>query len=161
MNGAGDGDAASMLALAGIEATPLRLAVAETLAGADHPLAAGDILAQVRQRQRVNKVTLYRILSLFVDRGLAGRHSLGDRAFRYCLGARFSRRPHCHLRCVRCGRTLCLPAGEGLVNLAALKTAGMDLQVVGVEVRIDGVCPDCGRSAPAGPASVDAWHGKT
>jgi Fe2+ or Zn2+ uptake regulation protein len=160
MGDTGRGDAATLLALAGIGPTTLRLAVAEALAAADQPLADGDILARVRHGHRVNKVTLYRILDLFVDKGLAGRHSLGDRAFRYCLGSRFSRHPHCHLRCVRCGRTMCLPAGEGLMDLSALGE-GMGMRVVGVEVRIDGVCAACGEEDAAGAASVDAVGGKT
>jgi Fe2+ or Zn2+ uptake regulation protein len=159
MAGCGPDETAAMLARAGIEPTPLRLAVAEVLARADQALAAADILAAVRRRQPANKVTLYRILDLFVDRGLAGRHSLGERAFRYCLGARFSRRPHCHAHCVRCGRTLCLPVGEGLVDLSVLGPA-LAMDVTGVEVRIDGVCAACG--AKAGPgATVDAGRGKT
>lgn len=146
---------AAMLTLAGIEPTLLRLAVAETLARAGQALAAADILDRVRRTHRVNKVTLYRILDLFVARGVAGRHNMGERAFRYCLGSRFSRQPHCHARCVRCGRTLCLPAGDGLVDLSALG-ASLPLDVTGVEVRIDGVCARC-----AAAGAVDAGRTKT
>jgi Fur family transcriptional regulator, ferric uptake regulator len=150
----------AVLATAGIEPTPLRLAVVEVLARADQALAAADILERVRRRHRANKVTLYRILDLFVDRGLAGRHSLGERAFRYCLGTRFSRHPHCHVHCVRCGRTLCLPVGEGLVDLSVLGAA-LPMDVTGVEVRIDGVCPACYGTAVLGTPAVDADRRKT
>lgn len=150
---------ADALARAGIEATPLRLLVVGVLKQAGQALAAGDILDRVRRHHRANKVTLYRILDLFVARGLASRHSSGDRAFRYCLGSRFSSQPHCHVHCVRCGRTRCLPVGEGLVDLAALGP-GLAMDVTGVEVRIDGVCAACGRVGPALAGAVDACHGK-
>jgi len=143
-----DRDARTLLQRADIDPTPLRLLVAHTLAHGEEPLTAAVILDRVRQHHGANKVTLYRILDLFVDKGLAGRHSAGDRALRYCLGPRFSNRPHCHAYCVRCGRMECLPAAEGLVDVAALGPA-LAMDVVGVEVRIDGVCADCRRDAAA------------
>ncbi|WP_052303462.1 Fur family transcriptional regulator [Solidesulfovibrio fructosivorans] len=161
---AGEGNqtsAAAMLTRAGIELTPLRLCVADVLSGEGQALPAADILARVRERHRANKVTLYRILDLFVEKGLAFRHSSGDRAFRYCLGPRFSSRAHCHAYCVRCGRMECLPAPETLVDVAALGER-MAMDVVGVEVRIDGVCAACRKAAGEGGETdgpVDAGPG--
>ena len=51
-----------MLDRAGIEATPLRLAVVRAMAGQEGAMAAGDILALVRRDRPANRVTLYRIL---------------------------------------------------------------------------------------------------
>lgn len=137
-------DMAAVLAGVGLEPTAVRLAVLRVLASEDRAFPAADILAAVRRSMSVNKVTLYRILDLYVEKGLANRHSCGDRAFRYCLGPLFSGRPHGHAYCVRCGRMECLPDSEGLVDVAALgRRLGMD--VVGVEVRIDGVCAACRR----------------
>jgi Fe2+ or Zn2+ uptake regulation protein len=138
--------AADLLARAAIEPTPLRLLVASLLAGEGRALPAVDILDRLRRQHRANKVTLYRILDLFVEKGLAQRHSSGDRALRYCLGPRFSNQPHCHAYCVRCGRMECLPAAEGLVDLSALGLS-LAMDVEGVEVRIDGVCQACRRGA--------------
>ena len=39
-------------------------------------------MAAVRSQMLINKVTLYRILDLLVDRGLVKRLLAGDRAFR-------------------------------------------------------------------------------
>lgn len=142
MNEAARTRAEGLLTGVDIEPTPLRLLVVWVLDQAGQALAAADILDRVRRHHRANKVTLYRILDLFVEKGLAGRHSSGDRAFRYCLGAHHSSRPHCHVHCVRCGRTRCLPVGEELLNLAALAPE-LAMEVTGVEVRIDGVCAAC------------------
>ena len=149
----------AMLAQAGIEPTPLRLLVAEVLDRAGGALAVADILDRVRRCHAANRVTLYRILDLFVDRGLASRHSAGERALRYCLGARFSRRPHCHAHCLRCGRIICLPVAEGLVNLDALGPQ-LAMEVRGVELRIDGVCATCAAAASPRGGAVDARRGK-
>ncbi len=149
---------AAMLEEAGVEPTAVRLAVARVLAGGEHALPAGDILRKVREAMPVNKVTLYRILDLFVRQGLASRHSSGDRAFRYCLGPRFSGRAHGHAYCLRCGRMECLPATGDLVDITALgRSLAMD--VIGVEVRIDGICAACRRVAGAGGEGVAAEDG--
>lgn len=142
-------DMARLLAEAGAEPTPVRLAVARVLAGGDRAMPAADILARVREAMSVNKVTLYRILDLFVRQGLANRHSSGDRAFRYCLGPRLSGRAHGHAYCLRCGRMECLPAGSDLLDVVALGRS-LDMDVLGVEVRIDGVCAACRRAAGEG-----------
>lgn len=133
---------ARMLARAGIEATPLRLAVVGVMAGAGRALPAGDILALVRRLRPANRVTLYRILDLLVEKGLARRHSAGDRAQRYCLEPGSPGPPHGHAYCVRCGAMQCLPQGAGLADLAALGQ-GLAMDVLSVEVRIDGVCAAC------------------
>lgn len=152
--------AEAMLGRAGIDPTPLRLAVARVLVREGRALPAGDILALVRDAQPANKVTLYRILDLFVDKGLVRRHSSGDRAWRYCLAPRFADRPHCHAYCVRCGRMDCLPAADGLVDVAALGP-GLAMEVMAVEVRIDGVCAACRRQSRCGGAVVDAGPGNS
>ncbi|EKO38684.1 MAG: Fe2+/Zn2+ uptake regulation protein [Solidesulfovibrio magneticus str. Maddingley MBC34] len=152
---------ARMLARAGIEATPLRLAVVGAMAGAGRALPAGDILALVRRLRPANRVTLYRILDLLVEKGLVRRHSAGDRAQRYCLEPGTAAAPHGHAYCVRCGAMQCLPQGAGLADLAALGQ-GLAMDVLSVEVRIDGVCAACQALAdrPAS-AAVDGDPGNS
>jgi len=159
-NGPDPVDAGSMLARAGIDPTPLRLAVVQVLSREGGALPAGDILALVRGQQTANKVTLYRILDLFVEKGLVRRHSSGDRAQRYCLEPGFAGRPHCHAYCVRCGRMECLPAAEGVVDVAALGPA-LGMEVTAVEVRIDGVCAACRCKSSAEGRVVDAGSGNS
>lgn len=158
-------DLAETLARAGVEPTAARLAVGRALFREDRAFPAADLLRAVRAEMPVNKVTLYRILDLFVEHGLANRHSCGDRAFRYCPGPRFSGRAHGHAYCVRCGRMECLPATGQLVDVEALGRS-LSMEVVGVEVRIDGICAACRARArregrPEDPeAVVDAGPGK-
>lgn len=160
MDAASKANAEAMLARAGIDPTPLRLSVVRVLAREGRALPVGDILSLVLGQHRANKVTLYRILDLFVEKGLARRHSAGDRALRYCLEPGFAGRPHCHAYCVRCGRMECLPAAEGVVDMAALGPA-LAMDVVAVEVRIDGVCAACRRKLPPPGPAVDAGAGNS
>ena len=152
--------AEAVLQRAGIDPTPLRLAVIRVLARQGQALPAGDILALVQGQHRANKVTLYRILDLFVEKGLARRHSSGDRALRYCLEPGSAGRPHCHAYCLRCGRMECLPSVAGVVDMAALGPA-LAMEVVAVEVRIDGVCAACRRKPAAPETPVDAGSGNS
>lgn len=156
--------AEEMLARAGIDATPVRLAVVRVLAREGRALPAGDILALVLAEHSANKVTVYRTLDLFVEKGLARRHSSGDRALRYCLEPGYAGRPHGHAHCLRCGRMECLPPAEGLVDVSALGPA-LAMEVVAVEVRIDGVCAACRRKSIASGAApgepVDAGTGNS
>ena len=57
------------LALEGLRATPVRLAVLEILGEAPRALRAQEILETIRARRRVNKVTVYRILEDFTPPG--------------------------------------------------------------------------------------------
>ena len=150
--------AVAALQRVGIEPTPLRLLAVHVMLRENRALAASDILARVRRQHPANKVTLYRILDLFVEKGLANRHSSGDRALRYCLGAQAATAPHCHAYCVRCGRMECLPAAAEILDVAALGPA-LAMEVMAVEVRIDGVCAACRQAAAEPAAMIDAGNG--
>ena len=147
---------AALLALAGIEATPLRLLVAEVLDQAGGALAAADILTRVRRRHDLNKVTLYRTLDLFVERGLVLRHSSGDRAFRYCLGGKRSGAAHCHAYCRLCGRMQCVSA-TGIASRLDGIPQDLLADVENVEIRLDGVCERCRKAMTV--RHVDATRG--
>src|SRR4030065_91256 len=67
------------LALEGLRATPVRLALLEILGEATRALRAQEILELIRTRRRVNKVTVYRILEDFTRRGMVRKLSLEGR----------------------------------------------------------------------------------
>ncbi|RPI10502.1 MAG: hypothetical protein EHM65_08050, partial [Acidobacteriales bacterium] len=55
---------------AGIAGTPQRLAVLKILQNAAQPLSVGVIREKLETKTRINKVTVYRIISLFKKQGL-------------------------------------------------------------------------------------------
>ena len=131
-----------MLECHGLDPTPLRQAVLRSIGEAPRPLTAAEILTMVQDRISINKVTLYRILDLLVDKGLSKRLSAGDRAFRYGIGESHLHPDHPHFVCSRCGVMECL--GPDL-----LPGRFKDLQIEGkrliknVEVRFEGICESC------------------
>ena len=132
------------LKAAGLDATPNRLRVLDALADSQSALSAQDILKQVRAVQGMNKVTLYRILDLLVERGVAWRHSAGDRTFRYCLSPNGGHRVHCHFFCRVCGGMQCLSLPVVPEDLMKLEHS-LPVKVEDVEIRLDGLCEVCRR----------------
>ena len=91
----------------------------------------------------INRVTVYRILDLLVDHGLLERISTGGRAFYYGLAPSDHHPSHPHFYCKSCGQMDCL-------NPESLRVDMEDFirtfpgQIDKVEVRIDGICKNCG-----------------
>ena len=146
--------AARMLEAGGVQPTKLRMAVLASLLQNPGPAPAQDILDAVRASHSINKVTLYRILDLLVEQGLALRHSAGERSFRYCA---LPQEPHdhgaclhCHFHCTRCGAMQCLDSHDLPLDRARL-LQDVPLHVNSVEIRLDGVCAECEKSVPDTP----------
>jgi len=138
-------DAKKLLREAGLPMTPNRGLVLESISSSDRPLRAREILEEVRATHAMNKVTLYRILDLLVDKNVIFRHSSGDRAFRYCLTASGNRASHCHFYCKRCGGMECLSSQNIPIDFNALRES-FPMRVEDVEIRLDGICDACQRS---------------
>jgi Fur family transcriptional regulator, ferric uptake regulator len=155
-----------LLETAGLEPTPLRVAVLTRLLESERPLQALDVLAAVRGTHSMNKVTLYRILDLLVRHGLALRHSSGERAFRYCAITPHAETPvsvskppphrlvHCHFHCTTCGGMRCIDSRNVPLDCQALLDAVRvePSHVDAVEIRLDGTCPECADKAVEQPA---------
>jgi len=131
-------DAPDILARGGLAATAKRALVVQALAAAPGPQTPQELLSLLGAR--LNRVTLYRILDLLVEHGLATRHNAGERAFRYCL--RQGAAGHAHFTCSRCGHTECLDSHALDAGLAEL-VSGLPLRVDTAEIRFGGVCRDC------------------
>jgi Fur family ferric uptake transcriptional regulator len=84
---------------------------------------------------RMNRVTLYRILDLLVERGVAARHNAGERSFRYCLGRGVH--GHSHFHCNRCGQTQCLDSRLLEPGLSRI-LSGLPMRVEMAEVTLGG-----------------------
>jgi Fur family ferric uptake transcriptional regulator len=133
---------ADMLEGHGLYPTPLREVVLRSIGEVSRPLAAVEIRAAVRHEMSINKVTLYRILDLLVDRGLVKRLSAGDRAFRYGMGETRHHPDHPHFLCSRCGLMECLEPDMLPAGIKKFQTKGKRI-IKHVDVRFEGVCEKC------------------
>jgi Fur family ferric uptake transcriptional regulator len=135
-------DYISILESHGLASTPNRLRVLEIIGNSSYPLSAQDIFETLSRTQGINKVTVYRILDLFVERKMAERLSADDRSFRYGLAPNDNHRRHPHFYCTHCGNMECLNPESLDLNMDSLKRTFPGL-IEKVEVRIDGICKNC------------------
>ena len=108
-------DYEGLLEHSGLGHTVNRLRVLEIIGNRSHPLSAQEIVEELNETQEVNRVTVYRILELLVEKRLVERISAGDRSFRYGLAPNANHQPHSHFYCLECGEMECL--GPDQINL--------------------------------------------
>ena len=136
-----------LLASADLETTANRLGVLEVVGNNHFPLSAADIYATLERRSSINRVTVYRILDLLVERGVIERISTGGRAFYYGLAPNDHHQPHPHFYCTSCGQMDCLdPESLSVASDPLEKT--FPGRIEKVEVRVDGTCKNCLKQTP-------------
>ena len=94
---------------AGLQKTAQRLAVLDILTRAEEPLTAGDVFQQLSGVQKVNRVTVYRILSSYTARGII-REFESKRGIHYYERVAPGTLPHPHFNCRSCGAMICITA---------------------------------------------------
>jgi Fur family ferric uptake transcriptional regulator len=135
-------DYESLLTAVRLRTTENRLLVLTVIGGNHYPLSANDIYQTLARNNPINRVTVYRILDILVDKGLIERLSSGGRAFYYGLAPNRHHRPHAHFYCTRCGQMECLNPDSLTTDTSVLGkifTGRIDK----VEIRVDGVCKNC------------------
>lgn len=132
-----------LLSDAKLNATDNRMRVIEIIGNNSFPLSAKDIFSTLDRSSSINRVTVYRILDLLVDHGVVDRLSTGGRAFYYGLAPNSHHQSHPHFYCMNCGQMDCLSSESLTVDLEAFKKT-FPGHIEKVEVRIDGICKNCG-----------------
>lgn len=124
-----------------VRATPLRLAVLEVLGSANQAFRAKDILALIQKQRRVNKVTVYRILEDFCQRGLVRKVPAEGKAVLYELACEHHP-PHPHFQCHACGEVECLEPVP-LERVWDEIKGPLGHRADRLEIRVAGVCRRC------------------
>jgi len=119
-----------------------RVRVLEVIGGNSSPLSAQDIYATLNRSSAINRVTVYRILEMLVDKGLVERLSGGGRSLVYGLAPNENHPAHPHFHCKSCGALQCLQPGSLKVDLRGIERSFAG-EIQGVEVRVDGICRNC------------------
>jgi Fe2+ or Zn2+ uptake regulation protein len=134
--------ATDLLEESGLRKTARRRAVLAVLEGAGCALPVQEIMYRLPSERRMNRVTLYRILDLLVEKELAVRSCDAEGVHRFCLGESGGAGACCHFQCRLCGRSECLPLNDSQLIKSPLLGAAHG-KVESVEVRLDGVCEAC------------------
>jgi Fur family ferric uptake transcriptional regulator len=104
-----DLNAEDTLKRAGLQKTAQRMAVLNILTRAEQPLTAGDVFLRLPGEQKVNRVTVYRILSSYTRKGII-REFESKRGIHYYEKAWPQTPPHPHFNCRGCGMMICMTA---------------------------------------------------
>ncbi len=132
---------AETLQRAGITRTPQRLAVLQILQSASQPLSINLIRGQLKAKTRINKVTVYRTMSLFKRKGIVRDVSPSGGAV-YFEMATSDYPVHPHFSCKNCGVLNCLTPLT-FSQAHQLTAARDDCRIDHIEINISGLCNGC------------------
>lgn len=125
----------------GLEPTPKRVRILEVIGNNPSPIRAQDIYTAVRRTAEINRVTVYRILDLLVDKGLAVRLG-GGRSLSYGIAPNENHPAHPHFHCRNCGMLQCLQPGSLKVDVEDYRRSFAG-EIREVEVLVEGICSAC------------------
>ena len=121
--------------------TSSRKKILELFLSANGALSHADI--ERKAGEKFDRVTVYRTLQSFLERGVVHTIPTTDNSIRYALckndcGEGHHRDNHVHFRCVECGTTLCLDS-------VAIPSVGLPGGYTSstVEVIVSGTCKRC------------------
>lgn len=128
-----------------LKVTPVRLQVLNVLVHSDVALSHSDITDRIGD-ESIDKVTLYRTLNTFNEKGLIHKVATEDRNWLYAIMLETNQIPvsehdHVHFICDSCEKIFCFPMSpQAPSGLAVLKDG---FKVTEQEVRLHGTCPSC------------------
>jgi Fur family ferric uptake transcriptional regulator len=131
------------LRASGLRVTASRIAVLRSLHRDAAPRAHGEIAEELAP-EGWDRATVYRILTDFVEAGLARRSDLGDHVWRFeriRAETKHETAAHPHFLCNECGHVTCLP--DESVRVAPARGAPKALRKKGLEIQLRGVCDRC------------------
>lgn len=136
---------AEFLGRKGLRATPQRELILDEFLQQERHISAEELYDIVKQRDRtIGQATVYRVLKLLCEAGLAREVDFGDGTMRY--EHEFGHEHHDHLVCTVCGKTLEVvdPAIETLQKALAERHG---FRLSNHEMYLYGTCQQCQGSA--------------
>jgi len=128
-----------------LKATSIRLRVLELLTGSSVAMSHARISDLLDHS--IDKVTLYRTLNSFVEKGLAHKVATEDRNWLYAIYDDHDHNHddgshnHGHFICDECEKIYCFPVDENLLSVNRQNLHGFEIKQH--EIRLHGRCPVC------------------
>lgn len=125
-----------------VELTPHRKIVFRILTSAKKALTPKDILKEIHRKAPMDKVTLYRILDLFVKKRIIRRITGFQGFIHYEINCEEHYPLHPHFVCRDCGDIECLNDLDlsGIRNTIKRKRR---IQKEDIDLKLEGVCAKC------------------
>jgi len=128
-----------------LKVTPVRMQVLEALIRSDVALSHADITEALGD-ENLDKVTLYRTLSVFTEKGLVHKVATEDRNWLYAILMEgplelAAEHAHAHFVCDACEKIFCFPLGTQAND--GVNSIREGFIVREKEIRLHGLCPTC------------------
>lgn len=125
-----------------LRSTPNRQTILHLFLRKDHALSHADIEKEIADA--LDRVTVYRTLKTFLNRGLIHKVLDDEGSLKYALcnsdcSVAEHHHDHVHFKCVKCGQTNCLDVDVPQIRLPR------DYKPDEINVLIQGVCAYCNR----------------
>ena len=137
-----------LLEKGGIELTTHRQRVVKVIAASSKALTPKVILNEIHRSSSMDKVTLYRILDLFVAKGIVRRIASPHGQMHYEIICEDHRPLHSHFVCRECGGVECLEDWP-LKELKAQIKKHRKWQDNEIDLKLEGVCAGCKKDIDA------------
>lgn len=131
-----------LLEKGGIELTTHRKHVFDVIAASSKALTPKVILTKIHVNHAMDKVTLYRILDLFVSKKIARRIASQQGQVFYEIVCEDHRPLHSHFICRECGDVECLEELPVKDLRAKLRSHGR-WQDNDIDLKLEGTCIEC------------------
>lgn len=134
-------DALYILQKAGLSKTPQRIAVLNILMNTVAPVNINNMKQALEKKTRIDRVTIYRILSLFKKQAII-REITSTGGANYFELATIEKPVHPHFLCRNCAALSCL---EPLTFSQASQwlSPDKDYSIEHIEINISGLCANC------------------
>jgi Fe2+ or Zn2+ uptake regulation protein len=136
-----DADALQQLRKSGLSKTPQRIAVLNILINAAAPVNISALRQALAAKIRIDRVTVYRILSLFRQHGII-RDVTSTGGISYFELATMENPVHPHFICRQCESLSCLQPLTFSQASQWFPSDG-DYSIENIEINISGICADC------------------
>lgn len=123
---------------AGLKVTPVRLEILNFLTGSGRPVSHSEVLSSL---PHLDRVTIYRTLSSFVEADIAHQVQGLDGMWRFCAHSKEEGScpgDHPHFLCTSCGRMTCL-LGQSMPRVGVPAGYGVE----GKQFVVYGKCENC------------------
>ena len=131
-----------LLKRAGIDLTAHRETILDAFLFAQKALTPQDILKKIRKLKSIDKVTLYRILDLFVNKRVLRKISAFNGPMRYEIICQEHHPIHPHFICRDCGHMECLND----MDISRIKNSirhKRNFREEDIDLKLEGLCKEC------------------
>jgi len=132
----------SLLKTHKLRSTPNRQSILRLFLNKEHALSHADIENEIDDN--LDRVTVYRTLKTFLNKGLIHKVLDDEGSLKYALcndhcSTQEHHHDHVHFKCTRCGQTNCLDVEVPMVKLPK------EYRIKEVNLLIQGICDLCSR----------------